>query len=80
LRNFCFEAPNNILSDLLHPPTLLQDIILASSEGSHIEQTKKLISLIDQLRHQDQDITLRRVTENDRVISFYLDISGFPQW
>ena len=77
---FQFEAPNNILSDLLHPPTLLQDIILASSEGSHIEQTKELMSLIDKLRHQDQDITLRKIAENDRVIAFYLDISGFPQW
>lgn len=75
-----FEAPYQVLGDYLKVPQLLPEIIMASSEGSFIEQTPKLMQLIRDLEQSRQPIRLHKVDTQTRVIAFYLDISGLPEW
>jgi hypothetical protein len=77
---FQLESPNQVLGSILNPPELYPDIVIASSEGSFIEQTSALVSLVNTLSKSTDTIHLRRVTEADRLISLYLDISGYPEW
>lgn len=80
IKLFQLEAPNRILGDFRNQPKFDRDLILASSEGSFIEQTDELLTLLDRLQNSTQRIQLRKVTESDQIISFYIDIAGIPQW
>jgi hypothetical protein len=77
---FQFEAPNRILGYIFNPPELYRDIIIASSDGNFMEQTPELMTLMNNLSTSSSTVKLRKMTEQDQVISFYLDISGFPEW
>jgi hypothetical protein len=77
---FQLESPNHVLGDILNPPELYKDIVIASSEGNFIEQTSALISLVDNLLKATHTVNFRRITEADQIISLYLDISGYPEW
>ncbi|PZD73042.1 hypothetical protein C1752_02867 [Acaryochloris thomasi RCC1774] len=77
---FQWEAPSEVLGHIERKPSLLPDIIMASSDGSFIEQTEHLISLIERLLSSNHTPRLRRRTQQEQVISLYLDMAGFPQW
>ncbi len=77
---FQLEAPGQILGEFRNPPKFDRDLILASSEGSFIEQNAELISLLKRLQKLTHPVELRKVTERDRIISFYLDIAAVSQW
>ena len=75
-----FEAPAQILGKSDATPRLPQDMVVASSTGSFLEQVPQLEGLLVSLLVSDQPITLRPVSPNDTPITFYLDIAGFPEW
>lgn len=75
-----WEAPSDVLGHIEGKPSLLPDIVIASSEGSFIEQTEHLISLIESLLSSNHAPKLRRRTHQEQIISLYLDMAGFPQW
>ena len=77
---FQLEAPSRILGDFRNLPKFDRDLILASSNGSFIEQIDELQKILDRLEKNTQPIELRKVAERDRMISFYLDIAGIPRW
>lgn len=77
---FQLEAPHQILGDFRDQPKFDRDLILVSSEGSFIEQTDELLTLLDRLQNNTQPVQLRKVAEGDHIISFYLDVAGIPQW
>ena len=77
---FQLEAPSQVFGQILTPPKLYQDIAIASSEGNFMEQTSALIALVESLSKANRTVDLRRVTEDDQIISLYLDISGCPEW
>jgi len=74
------EAPRFVLGYLFNRPQLQSDIIVASSEGNFIEQTQELLSTIATWQTSDRAVNFRPVGEGDRIITFYLDMSGFPEW
>ena len=74
------EATDSVPGDLFYPPKFQSDIIIASSEGNCIDQTKVLASFLDELSTSNRVANLHSIRESDRVISFYLDRVGFPEW
>ena len=77
---FQLEAPACVLGHILNPLQLNQDMIIASSQGKLIEQTKELTSLVNRLLTNIHPAKLNSVTEHDQIISLYLDIAGLPEW
>jgi hypothetical protein len=77
---FQLEAPSRVMGDLLNPPTLAKDMVIASSEGDFREQTKELVSLVNKLSKEIRPANLRPITEHDQIISLYIDIQGVPEW
>ncbi|MGD1861403.1 MAG: hypothetical protein ACFB0E_15715 [Leptolyngbyaceae cyanobacterium] len=74
------EAPFQVLDDWQAPPKLLPDIVIASSEGSHLEQIQHLTDLLEQLLCENRPVNLRPTVQADQVINFYLDVAGVPRW
>lgn len=77
---FQWEAPYRVLGELLSLPKLAPDLVLASSEGSFLEQVPILCELVQQLLIGRDRVTLRPVKPKEQIISLYLDIAGIPQW
>jgi hypothetical protein len=50
------------------------------SEENFIVQTSALISLVDNLSKATHTVNFRKITEAERIISLYLDISGYLEW
>jgi hypothetical protein len=61
----------------LDQPKLDREIILASSDGSFIEQTEVLQKLIAPDHRQ---ASLRKIKKTDQTVSFYVDLAGIPEW
>ena len=76
---FQLTAPDLILGE---PPevSVRRDLIVGSSEGDHLEFLKTLEDLIEKHYKNESPAVLRVKSDNDRVISFYLDAAGFSEW
>ncbi len=77
---FQWEAPHQVLGSFHSWPKLVPDVVIASSEGSFLEQVPVLTALIDQLLNAGDWVTLRPVQPQEQVITFYLDLAGIPHW
>lgn len=75
-----WETPHQILGDIYSPPTLLTDLVIASSEGSFLEHVPIFTTLIGQLLTSVNSITIRPTQPQEQIISFYLDLAGIPHW
>ncbi|MEO1394970.1 MAG: hypothetical protein AAFV90_18870 [Cyanobacteria bacterium J06634_5] len=77
---FQLEAPNRLLGKQNQSPTLPSDIILASSDGSFLQQVPELTRCLDRLTNSLHPVTLHPVTAQDSLITFYVDMAGLPEW
>lgn len=77
---FQFEAPVEILGKILQQPILDSNSIVASSEGNFLEQVEQLNQLIKELIASSDRVNLRPIRSYEKIISFYLDTAGFPEW
>lgn len=76
---FQWDAPARVLGE---PPEVRvrRDIILASSEGDYVEYLKQMEALIQSQYKDETHAVLRPVSEEEQVISFYLDAEEFIEW
>lgn len=76
---FHWDSPARVLGG---PPeiNIRRDIVLASSEGDHVEQLGRLDALMRRQYGDESAATLRAVSDGERVVSFYLDAGEFTQW
>lgn len=79
---FQWEAPYQMLGDVFRVPRLPPDeVVIASSEGSFLEQVPMVSKQLHQLVLRGQEsIAIRPVSSLETVISFYLDLAGTPEW
>lgn len=75
-----WEAPQKILGDIYSSPQLPNDLVIASSEGSFLEQVPIFSELLAQLLASDTSVIIQTIQPQEQVISFYLDLAGIPQW
>jgi hypothetical protein len=76
---FQWTAPDLILGE---PPevNIRPDVFVGSSEGDHSEHIKTLEDLIKKQYESESSALLRSRSDNERVISFYLDAAAFTEW
>ncbi|MEO0771438.1 MAG: hypothetical protein AAFY72_18795 [Cyanobacteria bacterium J06649_4] len=78
---FRLEAPGQVLGTLQKPSQYrLSDVVVASSEGSFLEQIPIFANKLNALKQSKSAISIRPATSQDKIISFYLDLAGFPEW
>lgn len=75
-----WEAPHRLLGEIYTVPKLPPDSVMASSEGSFLEQVPIFVEILQQLLTTSENTVIRPVRPQDSVISFYLDIAGIPEW
>ncbi|MEA5462870.1 hypothetical protein [Leptothoe sp. PORK10 BA2] len=75
-----WEAPQKILGDIHSPPQLSADLVIASSEGSFLEQVPIFSALLAQLQQVNSRVIMQTITPSTQIISFYLDLAGIPHW
>ena len=56
------------------------DIIIAASEGEHTEHIQRIEEFARNNLRNEGTINLRLVSEEEKLISLYLDTAGFPEW
>ena len=76
---FQWTAPDRILGE---PPDVnfRHELFVGSSEGNHAELIKTLEDLAQKQYESDASAVLRLRSDNERVISFYLDAAAFAEW
>lgn len=76
---FQLTAPDGILGE---PPevNIQADLIVGSSEGDQTEPLKILEDLLKKHYENESSVVLRSRSDNEQVISFYLDATGFTEW
>ena len=76
---FQWTAPDRILGE---PPevNIQADLIVGSSEGDQTEPLKILEKLLKKQYDNVSSAVLRSKSDNERVISFYLDATAFTEW
>ena len=52
----------------------------ACSHGTVEEYSGRLNEILGELRASEAQMTLRPCGETEEVVSFYLDVAGFPEW
>ncbi len=75
-----WEAPQQILGDIYIRPTLPSDLVIASSEGSFLEQVPIFTELFNQFLGAIDSVIVQPLQTGAQVICFYLDLAGIPQW
>ena len=73
------SAPDGVLGE---PPeiNIQADLIVGSSEGDQTEPLKILEDLLKKHYENESSVVLRSRSDNEQVISFYLDATGFTEW
>ena len=76
---FQSTAPDQILEE---PPevNIRPDLIVGSSEGDQTEPLKILEDLLKKHYENESSAVLRSRSDNEQVISFYLDAAAFTEW
>lgn len=75
-----WESSHQLLGNIHSVPALPPDLVIASSEGSFLEQVPIFSELIQQLLTAFGSAVIRPVGPQDSVISFYVDVAGIPEW
>lgn len=74
-----WNAPANVLGKPPHI-NVRSDIVLASSDGDHVDHLRELEDLI-QTQYQDESkATLRAPLDGERVVTLFLDAEEFIEW
>lgn len=76
---FQWDAPANVLGE---PPEVhvRHDNILTSSEGDYVAHLKQLEALIQRQYKDESHAILRALSDDEQVISFFLDAEKFREW
>lgn len=76
---FQSTAPDRIVGE---PPevSIQADLIVGSSEGDQSEPLKILKELLKKHYENESPAVLRSKSDNEQVISFYLDATAFTEW
>lgn len=76
---FQWTAPDRILGE---PPevNIQADLIVGSSEGDQTEPLKILEDVLKKQYENESSALLRSRSDNEQVISFYLDAAAFSEW
>ncbi|NEQ50198.1 MAG: hypothetical protein F6K11_08715 [Leptolyngbya sp. SIO3F4] len=75
-----WEVPHQVLGDIHSSPQLPNDLVIASSEGSFLEQVPIFSGLLTQLLATDTSVIIQKIQPHEQVIAFYLDLASIPQW
>ena len=76
---FQWNAPDRILGE---PPAvnIRGDMFVGASEGDHTQHLQALAELIKIQYSSDSMAQLRSISNDERVISLYLDAAQFSEW
>lgn len=81
VRMLQWEAPANVLGKFPEPVSLNESMIVAVSDDNEVSlQLRRLRRLINLLSTSSSVVLLQLVAPDANVITFYLDITTFPEW
>ncbi|MBX2862291.1 MAG: hypothetical protein KTR27_01945 [Leptolyngbyaceae cyanobacterium MAG.088] len=75
-----WESVHNVLGNIHSLPKLPPNLVIASSEGSFLEQVPIFAEILQQLLTTSKNAVIRLVSSQEHIVSFYLDIAGTPTW